>query len=33
MTGSLDNKLLEDKIQEADLGMNKYKYRSILRYG
>ena len=32
MTGSLDDKLPGDKIQEADLYINKHGYRSILRY-
>jgi len=33
MTGSLGNKLSEDKIQEIDLCINKYRYSSISRYG
>jgi len=29
---SLDNELLEDKIQEADLYINKYRYKSTSKY-
>jgi len=32
MTKSLDNKLLEDKTQEADLYINNHGCKSILRY-
>ena len=32
MTGSLDNKLLKDKIWETDLCMNKHRCGSIPRY-
>jgi len=32
MTRSLDNKLLEDKTQEADPYINNYGCKSILRF-
>ena len=32
MTGSLDNELPGDEIQETDLYINKHRYRSIPRY-
>ena len=33
ITRSLDNELLEGKTQETNLYTNKYKYKSILKYG
>jgi len=31
MTGSLDNKLSENKIQNNDLSIKEHRYRSIYR--